>query len=126
MMAKIVGENESIVYIVDDDAGFREALSHLMQVVGLKAECFPSAQDFLKKKLPDVASCLILDVRMPGKSGLFLQDDLAKAGIHIPIIFMTAYGDIPMSVHAMKAGAVEFLAKPFRDQGHARCRPACY
>jgi FixJ family two-component response regulator len=104
------------VYIVDDDASLREALSQLMQVVGLKAECFASAQDFLKKKLPNVASCLVLDVRMPGISGLNLQDDLAKAGIHIPIIFITAHGDIPMTVQAMKAGAVEFLTKPFRDQ----------
>jgi FixJ family two-component response regulator len=108
--------SESIVYVVDDDSSLREALSHLMEVVGLKAECFTSAQDFLKKRRPDVASCLVLDVRMPGASGLTLQDDLAKAGVHIPIIFMTAHGDIPMTVQAMKAGAVEFLVKPFRDQ----------
>jgi FixJ family two-component response regulator len=109
-------KDESIVYVVDDDDSLREALSHLMEVVGLKVECFATAQDFLKKKLPDVASCLVLDVRMPVVSGLNLQDDLAKAGVHIPIIFMTAHGDIPMTVQAMKAGAVEFLVKPFRDQ----------
>jgi FixJ family two-component response regulator len=115
-MPTVGSEGESIVYVVDDDVSIRDALYHLMQVVGLKVECFASAQDFLKKNLPDVASCLVLDVRMPGLSGLNLQDDLAKAGVHIPIVFMTAHGDIPMTVHAMKAGAAEFLAKPFRDQ----------
>jgi FixJ family two-component response regulator len=116
MMASNSRDNEPVVYVVDDDNSLREALSHLMQVVGLKVEGFASAQDFLQKQLPDVASCLVLDVRMPGASGLSLQSDLAKAGVHIPIIFMTAHGDIPMTVHAMKAGAVEFLVKPFRDQ----------
>jgi FixJ family two-component response regulator len=109
-------EDESIVYIVDDDSSIREALASLMSLIGLKTECFASAQEFLKKKLPDVASCLVLDVRLPGISGLNVQTDLSKAGIDIPIIFMTAHGDIPMTVQAMKAGAVEFLAKPFRDQ----------
>lgn len=115
-MARVASEQESIVYIVDDDDSLREALSKLMQVVGHKVECFASANDFLMKTLPDIASCLVLDVRMPGASGLNLQDDLARAGVHIPIIFMTAHGDIPMTVHAMKAGAFEFLTKPFRQQ----------
>src|SRR5262245_6216517 len=115
-MTALAHENESVVYVVDDDDSLREALARLMEVVGLKAECFASAQDFMKSKLPDVASCLVLDVRMPGVSGLNVQSDLAKAGVQIPIIFMTAHGDIPMTVQAMKAGAVEFLPKPFRDQ----------
>jgi FixJ family two-component response regulator len=108
--------NESIVYVVDDDDSIREAVFNLLQVVGLKVECFASAQDFLAKERPDTASCLVLDVRMPGASGLNLQDDLTRAGITIPIIFVTAHADIPMTVRAMKAGAVEFLTKPFRDQ----------
>jgi FixJ family two-component response regulator len=109
-------DNDSVVYVVDDDDSLREALAGLIRVVGLKAECFTSAQDFLKARRADVPSCLVLDVRLPGISGLNLQSELAKAGIAIPIIFMTAHGDIPMTVSAMKAGAAEFLTKPFRDQ----------
>lgn len=105
-----------MVFVIDDDESIREALKSLIRSVGLSVETFASAQDFLKSSRPDVPSCLILDVRMPGLSGLDLQRDLAEANIHIPIIFITGHGDIPMSVRAMKAGAVEFLTKPFRDQ----------
>jgi len=105
-----------MVFVIDDDESIREALKSLIRSVGLSVETFASAQDFLQSSRPDVPSCLILDVRMPGLSGLDLQRDLAEAHIHIPIIFITGHGDIPMSVRAMKAGAVEFLTKPFRDQ----------
>ena len=94
----------------------REALKRLFRSVGMRVEVFDSAAEFLQSKLPDVASCLILDIRLPRLSGLDFQDDLARAGIHIPVIFMTGHGDIPMTVRAMKAGAVDFLTKPFRDQ----------
>jgi FixJ family two-component response regulator len=94
----------------------QRALGNLFQSVGLEIEVFGSASDMLKSKLPDVASCLVLDVRLPGLSGLDFQTELTKANIHIPIIFMTGHGDIPMSVRAMKSGAVDFLTKPFRDQ----------
>ena len=107
---------EPIVFVVDDDESMREALRRLLRSVILRVETFGSAADFLRSKLPDVASCLVLDVRLPGLSGLDFQAELAKANIHIPIIFMTGHGDIPMSVQAMKAGAVDFLTKPFRDQ----------
>jgi len=106
---------ESVVILVDDDESFRNALAQLLQLVGLRTVCFSSAQEFLQRKLPDLPSCLVLDVRLPGASGLNVQENLAKEGIKIPIVFVTAHGDIPMSVRAMKAGAVEFLAKPFRD-----------
>jgi FixJ family two-component response regulator len=105
-----------IVFVVDDDESVREALRSLFRSVSLRVETFGSAADFLRSELPDVASCLVLDVRLPGVSGLDFQAELAKANIHIPIIFMTGHGDIPMSVQAMKAGAVDFLTKPFRDQ----------
>jgi len=105
-----------MVFVIDDDESIREALKSLIRSVGLSVETFASAQEFLQSSRPDVPSCLILDVRMPGLSGLDLQRDLAEANIHIPIIFITGHGDIPMSVRAMKAGAVEFLTKPFRDQ----------
>jgi FixJ family two-component response regulator len=104
------------VFIVDDDASVREALANLMRSVGLHAQLFASAQEFLKTPQPDLPACLILDVRMPGLGGLDCQRQLADAGCFIPIIFMTGHGDIPMSVRAMKAGAVDFLTKPFRDQ----------
>jgi FixJ family two-component response regulator len=104
------------VFVIDDDESIREALKSLIRSVGLSVETFASAQEFLQSPRPDVPSCLILDVRMPGLSGLDLQRDLTEANIHIPIIFITGHGDIPMSVRAMKAGAVEFLTKPFRDQ----------
>lgn len=107
---------EPIVYVVDDDASVREALRNLFRSVGLRVEVFGSAPEFLQSKLPDVASCLILDIRLPRVSGLDFQAALAEAGIQIPIIFMTGHGDIPMTVRAMKAGAVDFLTKPFRDQ----------
>jgi FixJ family two-component response regulator len=104
------------VFVVDDDASLREALKSLIRSVGLQVELFGSAQEFLQRKRPDVPSCLVLDIRLPGTSGLDFQRRLAEAGISIPIIFITGHGDIPMSVRAMKAGAVEFLTKPFRDQ----------
>ena len=106
----------SIVFVVDDDVSVREALVILFQSVGLQVETFASAQEFLQRERADVPSCLVLDVRLPGMSGLDFQAELAKANIQIPIIFMTGHGDIPMTVRAMKAGAVEFLTKPFRDQ----------
>jgi FixJ family two-component response regulator len=105
-----------VVFVIDDDAGMRGALRSLLESVGLRVEPFGSAPEFLQSMLPDIASCLVLDIRLPGVSGLDFQDDLAKADIHIPIIFMTGHGDIPMTVKAMKAGAVDFLTKPFRDQ----------
>jgi FixJ family two-component response regulator len=105
-----------IVFVIDDDASLREALSRLFRSVGLQVKTFASAPEFLQGKLPDVASCLVLDVRLPGLSGLDFQSELAKASIDIPIVFMTGHGDIPMTVRAMKAGAIEFLPKPFRDQ----------
>jgi FixJ family two-component response regulator len=105
-----------MVFVIDDDESIRESLKSLIRSVGLSVETFASANEFLQSSRPDTPSCLILDVRMPGLSGLDLQRDLADANIHIPIIFITGHGDIPMSVRAMKAGAVEFLTKPFRDQ----------
>jgi FixJ family two-component response regulator len=104
------------VFAVDDDASMREALSHLFRSIGMRTQIFASAQDFLRFKRPDAPACLVLDVRLPGLSGLDLQRELAATGPAIPIIFITGHGDIPMSVQAMKAGAVEFLTKPFRDQ----------
>ena len=109
-------EAAAIVFVVDDDAAMRQSLSNLIRSVGLRVEAFASAQEFLRSKLTDVPGCLVLDVRLPGLSGLDLQKRMAEAGIEIPIIFITGHGDIPMSVRAMKAGAVEFLTKPFRDQ----------
>jgi FixJ family two-component response regulator len=107
---------ESIVFVIDDDVSMRRALTNLFQSVGLEVNAFGSASELLKSKLPDVASCLVLDIRLPGLSGLDLQTELANANIHIPIIFITGHGDIPMTVRAMKGGAVDFLTKPFRDQ----------
>jgi FixJ family two-component response regulator len=109
-------KKEPLVFIVEDDPSMQRALGNLFQSVGLEIEVFGSASDMLKSKLPDVASCLVLDVRLPGLSGLDFQAELAKANIHIPIIFMSGHGDIPMTVRAMKGGAVDFLTKPFRDQ----------
>jgi FixJ family two-component response regulator len=105
-----------VVFVVDDDASVREALGSLIRSIGLRVEAFASAQEFFGAKRPDAACCLILDVRLPGVSGLDFQAELTKAKIQIPIIFITGHGDIPMSVKAMKAGAIEFLTKPFRDQ----------
>jgi FixJ family two-component response regulator len=107
---------QSMVLVVDDDASVREAMQRLFRSVGLQAEVFASAAEFIRTKLADVPSCLVLDVRLPGLSGLDFQTELAKADIKVPIVFMTGHGDIPMTVKAMKAGAIEFLAKPFRDQ----------
>lgn len=105
-----------VVFVVDDDPSVRSSLKFLLSTVGLQAETFDSADSFLRKKPPDVPSCLVLDVRLPGLSGLDFQRELAARNICIPIVFLTGHGDIPMSVRAMKAGAVEFLTKPFRDQ----------
>jgi FixJ family two-component response regulator len=107
---------EPIVFVIDDDLAMRMTLSSLFRSMGLRVELFGSAQEFSQIKMPDVASCLVLDIRLPGVSGLDFQAKLAEADIRIPIIFMTGHGDIPMSVKAMKAGAVDFLTKPFRDQ----------
>ena len=107
---------QPVVFVVDDDASVRQALGSLLRSVGLQVEVFGSTAEYLASKLPDVASCLVLDIRLPGLSGLDFQAELAKSKIHVPIIFITGHGDIPMSVRAMKAGAVEFLTKPFRDQ----------
>jgi len=112
----LTSAEEPVVFVVDDDASMRDALSNLFRSVGLRVEVFGSAHEFLQSTLPNVASCLILDIRLPRLSGLDFQAELAKADIRIPIIFMTGHGDIPMTVQAMKAGAVEFLTKPFRDQ----------
>jgi FixJ family two-component response regulator len=109
-------EAESIVFIIDDDPLYRASTERLVLSVGFSVQSFQSAGDFLSSQRPNVPSCLILDVRLPGSSGLDLQRELAEAGVHLPIIFATGHGDIPMSVQAMKAGAVEFLTKPFRDQ----------
>jgi len=111
-----VSGDDSIVFIVDDDPSMCEALTRLLGTVGRRAQAFNTAQEFLGTKRPDTPSCLVLDVRLPGLSGLDLQRELAKADPPIQIVFMTAHGDIPMTVQAMKAGAVEFLTKPFRDQ----------
>jgi RNA polymerase sigma factor (sigma-70 family) len=105
-----------VVFIVDDDRSVRSSLKFLISSVGLEVESFDSADTFLKRKPPDMPSCLVLDVRLPGLSGLDFQCELAARNIRIPIVFITGHGDIPMSVRAMKAGAVEFLTKPFRDQ----------
>jgi FixJ family two-component response regulator len=105
-----------MVFVVDDDESLRESLGSLFRSVGLRVELFGTAPEFLGAALPDAPSCLVLDVRLPGLSGLDFQSELARASVRIPIIFMTGHGDIPMSVRAMKAGAVEFLTKPFRDQ----------
>ena len=111
-----ISAREPLVLIVEDDELMREALGNLFASIGLEVEVFGSASEMLQSKLPDVASCLVLDIRLPGMSGLDFQGELAKANIHIPVIFMTGHGDIPMSVRAMKGGAVDFLTKPFRDQ----------
>src|SRR4026207_1829110 len=105
-----------VVFVVDDDESVRTSLKELLESVGLRVELFDSADAFLASRIPDVASCLVLDVRLPGQSGLEFQTELTKGGISLPIIFITGHGDIPMSVRAMKSGAVEFLTKPFRDR----------
>ena len=115
-MMKDGADTRSIVYVVDDDASIREALKSLLASMGMRVEVFGSAAEFLKSTLADIPSCLVLDVRLPGVSGLDFQAELTKANIQVPIIFITGHGDIPMTVRAMKAGAVEFLTKPIRDQ----------
>src|ERR1700730_4434197 len=110
------GEQRAIVYVVDDDAAIRDALRSLLASMGMRVEVFGSAAEFLKSNLADAPSCLVLDVRLPGVSGLDFQAELTRAKIQVPIIFITGHGDIPMTVRAMKAGAVEFLTKPIRDQ----------
>ena len=107
---------EAIVFVVDDDVRTQESLKNLIRSVGLRVEAFASAQDFLRSTRPDVPGCLVLDVRLPGLSGLDLQKRMTEVGLEIPIVFISGHGDIPMTVRAMKAGAVEFLTKPFRDQ----------
>jgi FixJ family two-component response regulator len=109
-------EEQPVVLVVEDDPSMRRVLDSLLRSVGLQTELFDSPDAFLKSKRPDAPSCLVLDVRLPGKSGLSLQSDLAAAGIDLPIIFISGHADVPMSVRAMKAGALEFLIKPFRDQ----------
>jgi FixJ family two-component response regulator len=109
-------EPEPVVFVIDDDEMIRDGVQSLIRSVGLRVKTFASAQDFMRAKREDAPACLVLDVRMPGLSGLDLQREMSNAGIHIPIIFITGHGDIPMSVRAMKEGALEFLTKPFRGQ----------
>ena len=113
MIAKTPTE---LVFVIDDDASMREAISRLLHTIGLTVRTFNSAREFLGTRLPDIPACVILDVRLPDLSGLDLQREMVERGIHVPVIFITGHGDIQMSVQAMKAGAVEFLTKPFRDQ----------
>jgi FixJ family two-component response regulator len=108
--------DQPIVFVVDDDASMRQALTRLFHSVRLRVEAFESATEFFQSRRPNVSSCLVLDVRLPGLSGLDFQAELTKADVRIPIVFMTGHGDIPMTVRAMKAGAIDFLTKPFRDQ----------
>src|SRR3984885_5193082 len=109
-------EERAVVFVIDDDPSMREALEDLVRTVGLEVRTFAAPQQFLQSKPPDGPGCLVLDVRLPGMSGLTFHQELAKEGLALPVIFITGHGDIPMSVRAMKAGAVEFLAKPFHDQ----------
>lgn len=111
-----MSEPESIVFVIDDDPSVRCAIERLIGTVGLQVQLFGSAQEFLASKLPDVPICLVLDIRLPGISGLVLQRQLVEANVQIPIIFITSHGDVPVTVRAMKAGAVDFLPKPFHDQ----------
>jgi FixJ family two-component response regulator len=111
-----MGEVRAVVFVIDDDPSMRAALEDLVGSVGLDVRPFATPQEFLDSKRPEAPGCLVLDVRLPGMSGLTFQKELAKAGVALPVIFITGHGDIPMSVRAMKAGAVEFLTKPFHDQ----------
>ena len=111
-----MSKTDQMVFVIDDDAAVRAAVKRLLMAVGLSVETFGSGREFLESRLPDVPACVVLDVRLPGHSGLDLQRQFSEKEIHLPIIFITGHGDIPMSVQAMKAGAVEFLTKPFRDQ----------
>jgi FixJ family two-component response regulator len=112
----MISTDHATVFVIDDDGRMRAAMQRLLKSVGLSSEVFATPQEFLRRKLPDGPTCLVLDVRLPGMSGLDVQRKLAEAGVQIPIIFITGHGDIPMTVKAMKSGAVEFLTKPFRDQ----------
>ncbi|VTU15414.1 response regulator transcription factor [Variovorax sp. RA8] len=107
---------QPVVFVVDDDVAMREALQDLLASVGMDVRVFASTQEFMQSQRPDAPGCLVLDVRLPGASGLTFQEELPRAGVDLPVIFITGHGDIPMTVRAMKAGAVEFLGKPFRDQ----------
>jgi FixJ family two-component response regulator len=111
-----MSSEKSVVFVIDDDASMRESLESLLRSIGHAAQAFGSTQEFLLSERPDVPGCLVLDVRLPGRSGLEFQRELIRSGIELPIVFITGHGDIPMSVTAMKAGAIEFLTKPFRDQ----------
>jgi FixJ family two-component response regulator len=111
-----MSESQAVVFVIDDDESMRRSLATLLRSVGLDARVFSSPQEFMRAERPDAPGCLVLDVRLPGMSGLAFQEQLAKAGIALPIIFITGHGDVPMTVRAMKAGAVEFLTKPFDDQ----------
>ena len=111
-----MSEKRAAVFVVDDDPSMRRSLDTLLRSVGLDVHLFSSAQEFMQAERPDAAGCLVLDVRLPGMSGLTFQQELAKAGIALPVIFITGHGDVPMTVRAMKAGATEFLTKPFDDQ----------
>jgi FixJ family two-component response regulator len=110
------GTFEQVVFVVDDDESMRVALTYLFRSMNFNVEVFSTAAELLQRELPNIASCLVLDIRLPGVNGLEFQHVLAKANIHIPIVFITGHGDIPMSVNAMKAGAIDFLPKPFREQ----------
>jgi len=109
-------DEQPVVFVVDDDPSMRATLSDVMRSVGLHVQTFASAREFMGNKLPDAPGCLVLDVRLPGQSGLDFQQTLAESGVELPVVFITGHGDVPMSVRAMKAGAVDFLIKPFRDQ----------
>jgi FixJ family two-component response regulator len=109
-------ENKAVVFVVDDDPSMRRSLDTLLRSVGLDVQLYSSAQEFIPAKRPDVPGCIVLDVRLPGMSGLTFQEELAKTGVALPVIFVTGHGDVPMTVRAMKAGAIEFLTKPFDDQ----------
>jgi RNA polymerase sigma factor (sigma-70 family) len=111
-----VATEQPVVFVVDDDMAMREALQDLLASVGMDVRVFASTQEFMQAQRPDAPGCLVLDVRLPGASGLSFQEELPRAGVDLPVIFITGHGDIPMTVRAMKAGAVEFLSKPFRDQ----------
>lgn len=114
--AKVTSESNAHVAVIDDDPGFLESVGRLLRSVGLRPQLFASIGDFVASERPDAPTCLVLDVRLPGQSGLDFQRDLGAAGISLPIVFITGHGDIPMTVQALKAGAIEFLTKPFRDQ----------
>jgi len=111
-----MGRDEPLVYVVDDDAAVRDSLTLLLRAVGLTGQAFSSAAEFLQNYDPEQHGCLVADIRMPGMSGLDLQDELIRLGAHIPLIFITGHGDVPMAVDAMKSGALDFIEKPFRDQ----------